>query len=394
MSSPKPKLLWISDAVVETGFARVTHNVLGWLGSRWDRVVLGVNAKGDPHSYPYRIYPAMVGGDMWGFGRFAEIIKLEKPDVIVIQSDAWIVKGFLEIAETMPDCPPVCAFMPVDAAGVKRATAKALGQLAFAAFYTEWAVEQARSCGFEGNAFAVGLGVRREIYKPMPQAEARVKLKGLDIPEGAFLVTNVNRNQPRKRQDLTIKYFAEWVKRGGDGYLYLHALRQDIGWDLQEIADYYGISDRFFMPDADTYADLMPEAGMPAIYSAADVNVSTCMGEGFGLPHLESMACGVPQIIPDFAALGEWPRGAVVNVPVEHGAANFGYQAFGIGATPKMEPFIEALDQMARDPEYRAEMGRKALERASEPQFQWAEIAKRFDIEMSGVLSGRTRAAA
>lgn len=392
--SSKPKLLWISDAVEQTGFSRVTHNVLGWLGSRWDRVVLGVNYKGNPHAYPYRIYPAIAGGDMWGFQRFAELIKSEQPDIILIQSDAWIVKGFLEIAETITDCPPVCAFMPVDASGMKRSVAQALGQLSFAAFYTEFAVEQARQSGFSGNAFAVPLGVRRELYQPMPQAEARKKLKGLDIPEGAFLVSNVNRNQPRKRQDLTIQYFAEWVKRGGDGYLYLHCLREDIGWDLQEVAAYYGLGHRFFMPDADTYADMIPEAGMPAVYSAADVNVSTCMGEGFGLPHLESMACGVPQIIPDFAALGEWPKGAVINVPVEHGAANFGFQAFGIGATPKMEPFIAALDRMATDHEHRAEMGRKALERASEPQFQWGEIAKRFDIEMSAVLSGRTRAAA
>src|SRR5688572_12640923 len=349
MPSSKPKLLWISDIGVETGFARVSANILGWLGSRWERVVLGVNFRGEPHPYPYRIYPAQNGGDMWGFGRFAEIIKSEKPDVILIQTDAWIVASFLEIAEQIENCPPICAYMPVDASGMKRATAKALSKLALAAFYSEFAVKQAKDSGFEGNAVAIGLGVRREIYKPMPKDEARRKIKGLDLPDGAFLVINVNRNQPRKRQDLTIKYFAEWLKRGGDGYLYLHCLREDIGWDLQAIADYYGITDRFYMPTGETYADLVPEAGMPYVYSAADVQVSTCMGEGFGLPTLEAMACGVPQIVPDFAALGEWPKGAVVNVPVEHGLANFGFQAFGIGATPLEEPFIAALDRMYRD---------------------------------------------
>lgn len=393
MSSSKPKLLWISDAGIESGFARVTHNILGWLGSHWERVVLGVNYKGDPHGFPYRIYPAMAGGDLWGFGRFAELVRVEKPDIILIQSDAWIVNTFLEIAATMDDCPPIAAFMPVDASGVKRSVAKGLSKLDFAAFYSDFAVEQVRKSGFTGNGFGVSLGVRREIYKPMSKDEARRLLK-FDLPAGAFLVGNVNRNQPRKRQDLTIKFFAEWLKRGGDGYLYLHCLREDIGWDLQEIADYYGISDRFYMPAGETYADLIQELGMSAVYSALDVQVSTCMGEGFGLPTLEGMACGVPQVVPDFAALGEWPKGAVINVPVEHGAANFGFKSFGIGATPLEEPFIEALDHLASDPEYRAELGRLGFERAAEPRFQWCEIAKRFHNELSAVLSGRTKAAA
>ena len=389
----KPKICWISDAVVETGFSRVSHNLLGWLGSKWERVVIGVNYRGDPHPYPYKIYPPIVGGDMWGFGRFAEIINAEKPDIIMVQSDAWIVATFVEIARTMENCPPLCAFMPVDAAGVKRSTVEYLSELDLAAFYTQFAVDQAKAAGLKARAVPINLGVRTDLYKPMDRAEARSRLLP-DLPPGAFVVGNVNRNQPRKRLDLTIQYFAEWVRRGGDGYLYLHCLREDIGWDLQEIAHYYGVEDRFYMPNASDHSGMLPETVMPIVYSALDVQVSTCMGEGFGLPTLEGMACGTPQILPDFAALGEWPKGAVINVPVEHGQANLGFKSFGVGATPKMEPFIRALDLVAGDANMRAELSARGIARANEERFRWSDIARRFHEEMSAVLSRRSKAAA
>ena len=393
MSSSKPKLLWVSDACVPTGFARVTHNVLGWLGSRWERVVLGVNATGDPHHYPYPVFPARVGGDMWGFGRFAELVKRERPDIVCIQSDVWIVETFLEIAAQIENCPPICAFMPVDASGMKRSVAANLSKLSLAAFYSSFALEQAYAAGFDGNGCAIGLGVATELYRPVPKAEARRKLLP-EIPPGAFVVGNVNRNQPRKHLDLTIAYFAEWLRRGGDGYLYLHCVRDDIGWDLQSIADYYDLGDRFWMPKARSIDEMLPESAMPTVYSALDLQVSTCMGEGFGLTHLEAMACGTPQLLPDFAALGEWPRGAVELVPVNHGEANVGQRAFGIGATPDREAFIAALDRLSRDRDELAALSAKAIERAQEPRFQWAEVAKCFDQEFSAVLNGRARAAA
>lgn len=399
----KPKLLWISDAAVETGFARVTHNILGWLGSKWDRHVLGLNTTGDPHPYPYPIYPSRVGGDFWGFGRFPELVKKIRPDVIVIQSDGWIVESFVEVSEAtdpesgeliVPDCPPIVGFMPIDARGMKRSVAASLSKLALSMFYTEFARQEAISCGHNGASISQGLGVRREIYKPASKAEARKRLLP-DLPRNAFVVGNVNRNQPRKRLDLTIAFFAEWQKRSGaDAYLYLHCLERDSGFDLRELAHWYGIGERLFMPTAKDYTELLPESAMPLVYSALDVQVSTSLGEGFGLCTLEGMACGVPQGVPGFAALGEWPRGAVYHVPVTVQEANFGFQAFGIGGTPQKEPFIEMLDTLYRNPNERRALSEAGLALAAESRFEWSQVAKRFDEELSALLGDRKKAAA
>lgn len=396
MTGAKPNLLWVSDACVSTGFARVTHNVLGWLGTRWNRSVLGVNASGDPHSYPYPIYPARVGGDFWGFGRFAELIKRERADVVVIQTDAWLVESFVEIAEQIDNCPPIIGFMPVDGRGMKRSTAEKISKLALAIFYTKFGEEQARGAGFTGESTAIGLGVRPELYSPCsPEERAAARAKLLPgVPSDAFVIGNVNRNQPRKRLDLSIGIFSDFLRRGGDGVLYLHCLQEDIGWDLQEVAHYYGVADRLFMPKAKTHEDLWPESVMRSVYSIFDVQITTTVGEGWGLPTLEGMACGVPQIVPDWAALGEWARGAVRYVPVHPGECNFGYKSFGIGAAPDREAFVEALLDAWRRPEARQALAAAGMELAAEPRFRWGEIAKQFDACLNRVIGEANEIAA
>lgn len=49
----------------------------------------------------------------------------------------------------------------------------------------------------------------------------------------------------------------------------------------------------------------MPEADLPALYSAADVFVFPSLYEGFGLPVLEAMACGAPVVCADRSSLPE-----------------------------------------------------------------------------------------
>jgi glycosyltransferase involved in cell wall biosynthesis len=390
----------VSDAGVPTGFATVTHNILGWLGSKWERVVLGVNSTGDPHRLPFPIYPARVGGDFWGFARFPKLVAKYAPDVCVIQSDAWIVTGFLQIAQSMAKesqpVPPLVGYMPIDGRGMKRETARELSALARAIFYTQFGVEQALEAGLSCPTGAIGLGVRREVFHPMPRSEARAKFFP-ELPEGAFLFGCVNRNQPRKRLDLLVAWFAEFLKTddaADDSFLYLHCLREDVGWDLEELAHYYGIADRIILCRAKTPEELTDETQMRLVYNALDVQLSTSLGEGWGLPTLEGMACGIPQIVPKWAALAEWPAGAVRYVDVEPGAANFGHKAFGIGATPLKADFLRAMHELRVDGEERARLGRAALERSLERRFDWSFAAACFDEDLNGILArGRERAA-
>lgn len=402
MSSRKPRLLWISDAACPTGFATVSHNLLGWLGGQWERFVLGVNATGDPHGLPFPVYPARVGGDVWGFGRFIKLVCDLRPDVVVIQSDAWIITGFLDIAKSKAygealaeaelEKPPIVGYMPVDGAGMKRSTVAELSAgLAHAAFYTGFGREQALDAGLTCPSSVVGLGVRREVFQPIDKAEARKGMGG-DLPPGAFLFGNVARNQPRKRLDLTLAWFADFLAtdpNAGNCFLYLHCIREDVGFDLEELAHFYGITERMRWCRALTFEELVSESTMRFVYNALDVQISTTMGEGWGLPVLEGLACGVPQIVPEWAALADWARGAVHYVPVEPGAANFGFKAFGVGALPLKADFIAAMSRLRADGKYRAELAARGLAKAAEERFSWKYAAASIHEDLCGVLEKR-----
>ena len=384
----RPRVLWIGDACVPTGFSRVTHNVLATLTDRWDISVLGINYRGDPHPFPYPIYPAYIGGDLWGWGRIEALSQTIQPDVIIINNDAWnIAKGMEALLSAQV---PVIAYMPVDGLNLKPEWVHPLNHLNLAVAYTQFGIEEFRKGGLTRPAEVIPHGIDLSTYHPMPQAEARAHLRlEQHIPADAYIVGNVNRNQSRKRLDLTIACFATWVQRyhRDNAYLHLHCSSGDVGWDLVQLADYYGIGDRLILTDIAAFNwDGIHEHEMRAIYNAFDVQLSTTLGEGWGLTTLEGMACGVPQILPDYAALGEWAKDAALFVPVtSHVVATGGINT--IGGVPDFDAIVEALEQMYQEKELRIEYGRRALDLSRSPQYRWEQIADQWDEAVQKVLA-------
>lgn len=71
---------------------------------------------------------------------------------------------------------------------------------------------------------------------------------------------------------------------------------------IHEAAQRYEMSERTFFLDA---VPMDPPDQLVAIYSGATVYVQPSLYEGFGLPVLEAMACGVPVVATDVASLPE-----------------------------------------------------------------------------------------
>lgn len=361
-------LLWIGDAMVPTGFATVTHEVLAHMHPRWDITVSGVNYDGRAHPHPYRIQPAWQGDDMWGLSRFGHLCAEFAPDAVVINSDWWNVAAFLDRA---PRGLPIVAYMPVDGANLDRDTARKLNALDAAVWYTGFGFAEAARAGFRGARHVIPHGINTSIFRPVDRALAR---EALGLPERAFIAGNVNRNQPRKRLDVTLRCFAEWTRRHRvrDAFLLLHCAKRDTGWDLESLATYHGIADRVIFTGSDDLRDAPDARRMPLIYSALDAQISTTLGEGWGLTTMEGMACGVPQIVPDWAALGEWP-GPAIKVPCSTLLAH--PEINTIGALPDMDPLIAGLDALYRDPARREALGRECAQFVRGEAFRWENVS-------------------
>ncbi len=386
-------VLWIGDAVAATGFARCTHHTLDVLRESWDVHVLGLNYMGDPHPFPYPIYPCWPGGDGFGIGRLKKILKKITPEMVIIQNDPWNIPEYLK---ALPKDMPVVAAMPVDG---KNCRGKDLNGLTGAIFWTRFGLEQARVGGYTRPAEVIPLGVDLGLYAPKDQhvSRERVGLKPPLVPEDAFIIGNVNRNQPRKRLDLTVKYFADWVNSRGiqDAWLFLYvAPTGDQGIDVAQLMYYYGLRG-----DRKRLILVEPEIGMgnheeelPFLYSCFDVQLTTTQGEGWGLTTMEGMACGVPQIVPDWSALGEWPEETVAKVPcfattITPNRINV------IGGVPDEDATLRALDLMYATRRWSdnqpgwAQYRKAGLDLVSRPEYRWRNIGERFAAALEEMVT-------
>ncbi|HWQ15719.1 MAG TPA: glycosyltransferase family 1 protein [Roseiflexaceae bacterium] len=104
-----------------------------------------------------------------------------------------------------------------------------------------------------------------------------------------------------------------------------------------------------FLPD-------VAEADLPALYAGAEVFVFPSRYEGFGLPPLEAMACGVPVVCGAVASLPEVVGEAGLLVDITRPAA-----------------IAEALGRVLADAGLRARLSQAGLRRAS--AFSWRRTA-------------------
>ena len=105
------------------------------------------------------------------------------------------------------------------------------------------------------------------------------------------------------------------------------------------------------------FLDFVSETDLPLLYNAASVFVYPSLYEGFGLPLLEAMACGVPVITSNKSSLPEIAGEAGILVNPED-------------AGEMREAIISVLD----DDSMKQEMIRKGLERAK--TFSWERCAR------------------
>lgn len=382
------RLLWVGDACVASGFARATHHTLDTLRHVWDVSVLGMNYRGDPHPYPYPVYPCFSGGDPFGIGRLVEIVQKTQPDCIVLQNDVWNVPYYMDRLKHAKIEIPVVVAAAVDG---KNCQGWKLNDAALTVFWTRFAETQARLGGYTRPSSVVPLGVDLDIYRPVGQAEARNALQSLSgakskLPADAFLVLNVNRNQQRKRLDLTIEYFCEWVRQENveDAYLMLHSCPTgESEYDLDQLMDYYGLRDRLLLMTPDIGQGI-PEQYLPYIYSCADVQISTTQGEGFGLTTFEGMACGVPQIVPRWSALEELCEDAVLKVECTSTAVTQN-RINVIGGVPDRSRFVDALIMAYESEDLRDEMRERGFRVVHQDQYRWENVGAAFAQAIDGI---------
>lgn len=134
-------------------------------------------------------------------------------------------------------------------------------------------------------------------FSPQAKRETPALLEKLGIPKRYILtVTNF---RPHKNDWTLIRAFSRLVARVPDIALVLAGPAAGPLDGLRRWIDRMQLREKIFLPG------LIAETDLPALYAGAHLFAFPSLYEGFGLPVLEAMACGVPVVCSSSSSLPE-----------------------------------------------------------------------------------------
>lgn len=241
----------------------------------------------------------------FGFTEFRRYVAATRPDVVVVLNDLSVLCGMIDQLKDMPERKSFKVIAYIDQVYIsqRREFIDFVNQHADAAIaFTPYWKTNLRRIGVTLPMYHLRHGLDPLKNFPVPRRLARMFF---GFSDSDFLVLNLNRNQPRKRWDKSMQTLAEVVAREPESNIRM-VVATDLrgGFDIMEI--YERELGKWGIPLSTGINHLvalrspqgMNDRDINALYSAVDIGLNTCDGEGFGLCNFENAAVGVPQVVP------------------------------------------------------------------------------------------------
>lgn len=423
-SSGRKLIVFADSPTLQTGFARVTRNLLprwhqsGYFDDIW---VWGIGYRGFPQDeFPFlatRLCPAASYENLiwWEQENLIRFLKqLVREDIGY--THCWMMHdpvNFMPLADALRDVRNkhgihLSLYFPADAPMMAEWT-RMLSAVDTAVAYCPYGQAQAAEAyrqhkvmeGMAGDLAALRAerfrktlkhlphGVDTVTYFPLPEERrmaCREKHFAGQLAPDEFLITVVNMHQKRKGIYQALDTF-RWLRQTPEGRrakLYLHMPERNVeeGTDLPILARelglpldavYYG--EKFFHGN---YAKL-EESALNEIYNMADLVLTTTHGEGWGLTVTEALAAGRPVAAPFITSLGDiLSHETAVELPVFDGCH------VQIADHNRPRPLVDArgaADVIAAamaDPEALAALGARGRSEMLKSDYDWDNIARQW----------------
>jgi len=356
-----------------TGYGRLTREILTRIGNGYKQGVtcLGWFDEACPARertpLPFSVYS---GRQDYGKEEVSLMVTKLQPNVVVGAGDIWMLQA-LGSDQAKPF--PRIAYVPIDSRPIPNSYGVdigRLGKLVVPSLFGENAVKEE----FEVAPVVVPYGVNTALFHPIPDT---LSLRDRLCFGDTFIVGTVSRNHFRKNLPCLVKAFARFAEGKKGVALYIHTPIIDQGGIVTDLLDRYKLGGKAFLTrDLQTWRGVDDET-LNQIYNLFDVFVLPTMGEGFGLPILEAMACGVPVIATDCSAVTELVQGRGELIRVKEWLTVPPYNVDM--AIADVDHLVELLEKLYNDPDLRAEYGRKGREFAEKMTWdrcaeQWAQL--------------------
>ena len=385
------KVLWISDGVRPTGFSRVAHGILDNLGSDYDVDWIAVNYYGDPHEYPYKIYPAYVPNtpDVYGFQKIKRFANNEY-DLIFILNDVWIIDLYLkEIKENFKTIPPIVIYTPVDSINHYPDWYKNFDIVSKVVAYNEHGRKVIESASGIENIGIIPHGV--DTFKFYRLDESRQEIRaGLtdreDFINAKMVILNGNRNNPRKQIWNSMIAFSLFAKDKKDVFFLYHGGYIDADINVIQLSKALDIEDKLILTNTRRGPGNLPDSELNKIYNCAEVGVNTSTGEGWGLVNIEHAVAGGLQIVPNHSSFSELFEDC--GILVDPTSYHVNPDITTIGMTVNPYHVAQAYQTVYDNPSLIDEYSKKAYDKFSSSEYSWITIGRKWDELFREVVNG------
>lgn len=390
MKTQKPRILILGDAVATTGFAKVIYEIFFPLKDEYELFQLGTNYFGDPHEWPWKIFPANTRGYSTGEQRLADLVKGIKPDLVFMLQDPWVQIKYLEIMKHFPNIPTV-VYASFNSGNIEASLPAKLQTANRFVVYTEFAKTALKEALSSHDSISfptievIPHGVDSVTFSPLALDRTiakKIARKQLYPDENhalqnGFIVLNANRNQPRKRIDTTMEGFHLFSKdKKDETFLHLHMGLKDIGWDIQNLAKRYQLEDQLVFSTESPKAPKFTEATLNTIFNAADVGINTTSSEGWGLLSFEQAAAGLAQVVPNHTSGKElWNESACL---LEPSITLVNPQTSINEHIIHPEMVAETLEKLWNDMNYLKRVEDACYKNALQTKYDWKGISNRW----------------
>jgi len=381
-------ILYSVPPFFRTAYAKNTYNIAKRLRDRGFDVKIVANTGfdgSDPVIYKgLEVYPKIYYfNDDWSLHSLGYWCRLLNPDLVIQHFDLWVLGGMLH--KVLPLGVKYATYTPIDQFPLIPYLVEDMKYAEINFAMSRFAEKVMREAGVP-NVVYFPHGVDTKIYRPVDEVTRRRVRRIYGIEDEAFVFLHVGINYGiRKNISGLLRAFKKFIDqtkaRPGEVYLILWTYPfRDVfnpnGEDLSVVWRYLGIGRYIKYPVRDVYWKGLSEEEMALFYNIADVFVTASMGEGFGLPILESMSCGKPVIGTNFSSIPELVEGCGDLARVSE---YLGMRlTCGFQAIVDTDHLADLMVKYYNSPSLVEEKGKKCLEKAK--QYDWDLVIDKYLI--------------
>lgn len=266
-------------------------------------------------------------------------------------------------------------YVPLDHYQLHPTVAEKLTAATYIIAMCKYGLNQLTRAGFK-NAIYIHHGVDTNVFKQIISKEYTPEQlrKDMGFEPDSFIIGIIKMNKgTRSGLPRQLEIIKKFIEQNPDikTRIYLHTeLNAPTGFNLETVLKILGLENITRTADQHRYySSEYFDIHMAKMYNACDVTLSCTLSEGFGLPIIESMACGTPAIVGDYTSMTELVKPVAPELLVPP-ITTIWQQTPARYFLADMEKGAEALEKVANtDPSYYA----KRVSEYAKKTWDWRE---------------------